>query len=444
MARPEIIDYIRKLKGQFPDDEIRRQLLKDGVSFEEVDDAFRIAASMVAPAAEGRPRSSKAPLVFLFVAVMTLVLVGILRKASHIGGSDAPKQDCEVSDDQQAQVEEEIKGHSPALHAYPSNVDPFLPAELAEGDAAPALLAAVKAALEAGGPAMIDGLAVKGYKLPEGVAAAAMPKLEEGLRFGDNLMTGGSLVPRTYAEAGSMGVVAVILVRLCDPYLEQAEAFLKEGRLAEAEAQAKKAMALGMLLMKDWSTVSRAMGAALILDGYGVIRRAQEKAIDKEAGLDCVVRKMEVAKVTGMLGKELKNFMMQPSETAVIARLAASPKELPGLQKYLDSPTLRQVYAAHVLLGVAEAWSPSEILAGAPDPARQGFLEAAAKHKDPRLAALANGFSAAFNELRGIYAKLPLEDRKTAVAGKPVLAMAAHVPATSADRHALLLGLLSR
>jgi hypothetical protein len=443
MARPEIIDYIRKLKGKFPDEEIRRQLLKDGVSFEEADDAFRIASVMVEPVA-GPVRSSKGPLVFVLVAVMTLVLVGILRKASHIGGSDAPRQACEMNDDQQAQVDEEIKSHAPALHAYPSNVDPFLPAELAEGDAAPALRAAVKAALEAGGPALIDGLAAKGYKLPAGVAAAAGPKLEEGLRFGDNLMTGGSLVPGTYAEIGSMGVVAVILVRLCDPYLEQAESFLKEGRLVEAEDQAKKTLALGMLLMKDWSTVSRAMGAALILDGYGVIRRAQEAAIDKEAGLDCVVRKMEVAKVTGMLGKELKNFMMQPEETAAIGRLAVSPKDLPGLQKYLDSPTLRQVYAAHVLLGAAEAWSPSEILAGAPDPARQGFLEAAARHKDARLAALGGGFLAAFSELRGIYAKLSLEDRKSAAAGKPVLAMAAHVPATSADRHTLLLGLLSR
>ncbi|MBI4678934.1 MAG: hypothetical protein HY748_15250 [Elusimicrobia bacterium] len=445
MARREVIEYVQRLKGQFPDEDIRRQLLNDGVSLDEIDDAFRIASVMAAPAAPAAPPwPSRIAIVFFIVVVMTLVLSAVLRKASRIGGSDSPKQACEMNDDQKAAVDADVRRHSPAPYAYPSNVDAFLPSDLEEGDASGPMLAAVKAALEAGGPALVEGLATDGYRLPPAVAAQARAKLEEGLRFGDNLMTGVSLVPRSYAETGSMAVVPVILARLGDPYLDRAEAYYKESKLADAEGEAKKVIALGFLLMKDWSTVSRAMGLAVILDGYAVVRRVQEKAIEAEAGLDCVVRKMEVAKVTGMLGKELKGFMMQPEETEAIGKLAKAPAELAGLQKYLDSPTLRQVYAGHALLGVIEAWSPEEILSGKPHPNRGKFLDAAAKHKDPRLAALAGGFSQAFNELVSLYAKLSPDERRLAAAGKPVPSSAAYVPATAQDRHRLLLDMASR
>ncbi|MBI5624001.1 MAG: hypothetical protein HY924_09500 [Elusimicrobia bacterium] len=443
MARPEVIDYVRSMLGRFPDEEIKRQLLKDGVVLDEIDDAFRIARSMAIPERAGPAKSSKVPLIFFGVAVLTIALVVVLRKASHIGGSDSPKQGCELSDEQKLQVEAEIRAHAPVPYAYPVNVDNVLP-DLEEGDAAPALAEAAKAALEAGGPALVEGLATKSYKLPRTALDAAAPKLEEALRFGDNGLTGGVIVPKTYAELGSMGVTAVILARLGDPYLERAGALLKEGRLGDAEAEARKATALGMLLMKDWSGVSRAMGAAIIIDGYALIRRLQEAAIDKDAGLDCVIRKMEVAKVTGMLAKDLQNFMMKPEETVEIGRLASSPKDLPGLLRYLDSPTLRPVYAGHVLLGVVEAWSPEEILAGKPHPGRQAFLAAAAKHRDRRLASLAGGMAAAFAELSGIREGMSPEDRRLAAAGKPVLSMAKHVPADAQGRYSLLLGLLSR
>ncbi|MBI5211270.1 MAG: hypothetical protein HY927_14955 [Elusimicrobia bacterium] len=444
MVRPEVVEFIRRFRGQYSDPDIRKRLADDGVSPVEIDDAFRLVKSQEAAPAPGASRSGPWALVFFGIAVFTLVVVFAMRKASHIGGPADQKDACVLTDEQKIEVEDAVKKHEPELYAYPANIDAFLPKDLEDGDAGGYLLDAVKTALEAGGVDLLGGLASRDYKVPQAVLEKTTPKLEAALRLDGNGITGGLIAPRTYLETGSVGVVPVILARLGTAFHERCVQHLKEGRLVEAEGEAKKSVALGMLMMKDWASVSQAMGAAVAMDGYIAVKAVHEKLIDKAPGLDCVVRRMEIGKVTGMLAKDIKSYVPQPDETRKLGEIMADPRRLPELTAYLDSPALRQRYAELVLLGAIEAWSPGEVLAGRPDPSRGRILEFAGKHKDKRLAALAAGYAQAFAEVQGIYARLSPEDRRLVASGQQAKVLGTILNKPAAERLALMVGLVAR
>jgi hypothetical protein len=172
------------------------------------------------------------------------------------------------------------------------------------------------------------------------------------------------------------------------------------------EAESRRLTLLGWHGLQDWDTTLQALGGTFIVGG--ILREGV--AADKLGKRD---RAFKLASTEALL--DVKACLPDSAVNSEIESDAADPAKIPALSRRLADPAGRRAYAGWALSLVALEWSPAEITAGRPDPARGRLLAQAAALGDPNLAILAANFAAAMKEIETELSAVPSVERAAAL-----------------------------
>lgn len=382
MPFDKISDYIRSLRLRYTDREIREALRLKGYRKAEVQSAFREAGALRASRARPLARGSGGWLLAA-VAMCAGLMVAVALMRSRPGSRIAEP------------TRADFDAYRPAPFAAPSLAGVYLPKQ-SDGNAAEDYLRAGKLYLELGRPRVDE-------RTLDGILAPVMAAIEAGTAKSRYEDFGVVAAPATAAaQLRSMRELAQASF-FCAAMGARVERLAGQGKFAEAEAEARRMLALGHHHAQSWLLFLQApqgnecmMAAALRL---GTVLSRAGRATETEKNR------------LGMLGKEIVAGTPDPAEVRSILSRAERPARIPSLDVYLDREELRRPYLLAALSGAAYGWSPQEAAEDAPDPAREEYLERAARHPDPRVSALGKGQLSQLLEVRVYLRGIPREQR---------------------------------
>jgi len=371
MPPEKISDYIRKLRRRYSDRELREALRQKGLSPAETEAVLREAGILRASAAAPVSRRRRLWLPVAATLCAALMLAAALR-LSRTGSSIAEPTAAD------------LEAYRPAPLSLPSMAPRYLPKQ-SDGNAAEDYLRAGRLYISLGRP-RIDEDSLSGALAP---VLAAVEAGTAKSRYED---LGAAVTPATAAQELTALRELAPASLFCAAIGDRVERLAAEGRLEEAEAAARRMMALGYHHAQSWALLLQApqgnecmMAAALRLRGV-LTKRGHETEAERNR--------------LAMLAKEIVACTPDPGEIRSILDLAGRPSDLASLAAYAEEPLLRRPYLETALSAVVYGWTAREAEEGSPDPKREEFLSRVAAHPDRRVAALAQGHLSQLMEAR--------------------------------------------
>lgn len=393
--RPQIVEYIRQLLGQYDDAAIRAQLAKEGVPQQEIDAAFLAAkeparALPPPPSFEtnppSRPRRKVLPIVIVVLALVGAAFAALRWRAVRAKDARALQANdaaCPAEAGTPAAgrpTVQEMTSYASPLYADPADIDSLFKTARVPGSVEADVVEALRLMVE-----MFDADLKEMQDTPENMERlrGAIGAISRALKMRGEGWTGGVLAPKTTKQLAALITLNGSLLPQFDRILrKETQKALEEGRLEDAEGFGRKRLALGWMMMQDWAALSQSFG--LVIANGGLLAMRDAKVAQKRY---CAADRQTAFRVA----KQLMAFTAQPDELKKLqAAVADGMPRFEVLQKYLDDPILRPRYADAALSYAAHEGTrgPAQI-----ESARAEFLRAASGHADPRVARLANGYA---------------------------------------------------
>jgi hypothetical protein len=409
MSDPEVVNYIRQCRaGGFSDAQILAELQKAGASPDSINEAFaeidrpqvpleqtEISApqfgvseefgSQAVPAEEAQ--APKKP--FWKKALLGLAVLGVLGGAGALKlGLFKPKPTGE-----RAEIKAKLDAYQPERWGGHPHLPEFLP-EQGPGNAGEdyrlALAEIITKDFNCGDP--IDELLFK----------EAIGHLEAAVAKKESLIV-GNVVPFPDSRAAYMTAFGTMMKLSCfgRVFVNRSRRLHKEGDRQGSIEEAKKQVAMAYHLSLEWHAPLHLMSLGMLSEGTLRISAASP-------GKEYVEYRLRLA----FSGKDVLANTLDVVEFKRIRKYAQYPSQLAELEKHLNEPNGRSMYASWALIQVAANWSEKEVDAATADPRRRDFLSKAAAHSHPIVAKLATADLGVLGSIEREYRGVSLTERR--------------------------------